>query len=117
MRIVSLYTFTHSTNVTANLPNLAIWGGLELYVAIICACIPSLRPLLTLSVSRIRAWTTGGSKGSGFSTLGPSDHRVPSDGKKKLPGDDSYSLKHLKMGNELWNNLDTLKGHWLRMVC
>ncbi|KAI3326328.1 hypothetical protein HD806DRAFT_489988 [Xylariaceae sp. AK1471] len=98
MRIVSLHTFTHSTNATRNLPSLAIWGGLELYVALICACLPSLRPLLTLSVSHIKAWTTGGgSKSRGFSTLGQSDHgNMISGGKKKLLSDDSYSLQNVE---------------------
>jgi hypothetical protein len=72
---------------------------LELYVAIICACLPSLRPLLTLSVSHIKAWTTGGggSKSRGFSELGPSDHRtMNSSGKKKLLSDDGYSLQNIE---------------------
>ncbi|KAI1814011.1 hypothetical protein GGS20DRAFT_585934 [Poronia punctata] len=96
MRIVSLYRFTHSSNLTRNLPALAIWGGLELYVAIICASLPSLRPLLTLSLTRIKAWTTGGSRSTGFSALGPSDHRAQAGGQKKLLSDETYSLHYVE---------------------
>ncbi|KAI0454911.1 hypothetical protein F5B21DRAFT_524307 [Xylaria acuta] len=90
MRIVSLYTFTHSHDITRNLPNLAIWGGLELYAANICACLPSLRPLLTISVSNIRAWTTRASRGTGSTSLGLSDYPIHGSGKRKLPSDDGH---------------------------
>ncbi|KAI1146356.1 hypothetical protein F4825DRAFT_440998 [Nemania diffusa] len=96
MRIVSLYTFTHSHEITRNLPNLAIWGGLELYVANICACLPSLRPLVVLSVSNFRAWTTGASKGSGSSSVGLSDYPINGSGKRRIPSDDGKNFSHFE---------------------
>ncbi|KAI0184191.1 hypothetical protein EV127DRAFT_350984, partial [Xylaria flabelliformis] len=62
IRILSLYKFTHSQNITRYLTDVAFWCGLELYVANTCACLPSLRPLLRLRVSNFRAWVTGAKK-------------------------------------------------------
>ncbi|KAI1198346.1 hypothetical protein F5X97DRAFT_342651 [Nemania serpens] len=97
MRIVSLYAFTHSENVTQNLTKLAIWGGLELYVANICACLPSLRPLVLLGVSNFRAWKTGASKGSSSGSFGILDYPSRGSEKKKLPSDDGKNVSHLEM--------------------
>ncbi|KAI0101962.1 hypothetical protein F4776DRAFT_676167 [Hypoxylon sp. NC0597] len=95
MRIVSLYTFTHSQNVTKDLPKIVIWGGLELYVATICACLPSLRPLMKLAFSRVRTWATRSTQGTKSSKTGGSDPRIYSDGKQRLPSND---IKHVEIG-------------------
>jgi hypothetical protein len=87
MRLVSLYRFTHSHNVTRNLPDLAVWGGMELYVAIICACIPSLRPLMKLVFSRIQPWTSRGFKLIGTSSSGFSKYFMQ--GSSKSPSKNS----------------------------
>lgn len=57
-RIVSLYNLTHSTNPTRILPELVIWGGLELDVAIMCACLPSLGPLIKPVGSHLKSWVS-----------------------------------------------------------
>ncbi|KAI1416670.1 hypothetical protein F5Y13DRAFT_120297 [Hypoxylon sp. FL1857] len=88
MRIVALHTFTHSQNLTRDLPGLVIWGGLELYVAIICACLPSLRPLMKVAFSQFRTWATRGSQATKSSPSGGSDPRIYSDGRKRLPSKD-----------------------------
>ncbi|KAI3320289.1 hypothetical protein HD806DRAFT_538478 [Xylariaceae sp. AK1471] len=50
--IVSLYwlqfinRFTLSHNLTVNFVDVSIWSGLELYVGIICACLPNIHHLL-----------------------------------------------------------------------
>ncbi|MCJ1313398.1 hypothetical protein MMC25_007076 [Agyrium rufum] len=40
--------FLHTNDLTWNAVNFLIWTGMELYCAVICACLPSLRPLLPL---------------------------------------------------------------------
>ncbi|KAI1828711.1 hypothetical protein F4861DRAFT_488910 [Xylaria intraflava] len=96
MRIIALYKFTHSTDITLNLPNLAIWGGLELYAANICACLPSLRPLLQLGVWNVRSWTSRGSKTTGATPLGVSDYPIKSSSRKRLASDDGYDLSQFE---------------------
>ncbi|GAP88122.1 putative CFEM-containing protein [Rosellinia necatrix] len=109
MRIVSLYKFTHSHDVTRNLPDLAIWGGLELYAANICACLPSLRPLVTLSVSSFKAWTTGASKTAGSASHGLPDYPMHGGGKKKLPSDDGNNLSQFDSRTATSNDLERLR--------
>ncbi|KAM7194830.1 hypothetical protein V8F33_007028 [Rhypophila sp. PSN 637] len=75
-RIVSLYNLTHSTNQTRIIPELVIWGGLELDVAIMCACLPSLGPLLKPLSSHLKSWMSQVSKNSG----GNSGHNRLADG-------------------------------------
>lgn len=86
MRIVALYNFTHSTNPTTKLPDLVIWGGLELDVAIICACLPSLGPLLKPLRSRLKGWTSWVSKTGGTAAGGDAggSHPYHSSGHKRL---------------------------------
>ncbi|KAM7215621.1 hypothetical protein V8F06_009008 [Rhypophila decipiens] len=75
-RIVSLYNLTHSTNQTRIIPELVIWGGLELDVAIMCACLPSLGPLLKPMASHLKSWVSQVSK----NTSGNSGHNRLADG-------------------------------------
>ncbi|KAK4232815.1 hypothetical protein C8A03DRAFT_48425 [Achaetomium macrosporum] len=80
MRIVTLYKFTHSTNPTRILPQLVIWEGLELDAAIVCACLPSLGPLLKPVGSRLKLWTTRVTKGSSGSSSVPARRYGSQDG-------------------------------------
>lgn len=98
MRVVSLYKFTHSDNITRDLPELVIWGGLELYVAIVCACLPSLRPLLTLAASRFKSWTTRGSQSTDAPSTGPSKDWIRSRSKRKIPSEDGHDLEYTETG-------------------
>ncbi|KAK3324352.1 hypothetical protein B0T19DRAFT_228895 [Cercophora scortea] len=54
-RIIALRTFIDSGNFTSKYPPVVIWGGLDVHVAIICACLPSLRLMFSLLVSRVKA--------------------------------------------------------------
>ena len=45
----------------ANFPLCVIWAGLDIHVAIICACLPSLKTTLSVVSSRFKDWTTKGS--------------------------------------------------------
>ncbi|KXX82065.1 hypothetical protein MMYC01_200938 [Madurella mycetomatis] len=78
MRVVALYNFTHSTNLTRRLPELVIWGGLELDVAIIVrACLPSLGPLLKPVGSHVKSWVSksGGSSSDASRPFQSSGHK------------------------------------------
>ncbi|KAI0178977.1 hypothetical protein GGR52DRAFT_283746 [Hypoxylon sp. FL1284] len=71
LRLVMIYRFIHSTNFTRVLPDLALWGEIELYAAIVCACIPSLRPLadpLISGLKTLRSGNTGSREASGGRT-------------------------------------------------
>lgn len=88
MRIVNAYIFTHSQLETHNLRQLIIWSGLEIDVAIICACLPSLRPLPILALSWFQLHTKFGSHGSQTTPSAPIGHTIHSGGKKRLPSND-----------------------------
>ncbi|KAI1331766.1 hypothetical protein F5Y16DRAFT_359204 [Xylariaceae sp. FL0255] len=62
MRIISLNTFAHSSNFSRPLFVVGLWSALELYLAVICACLPSLRPLFTLAKARIRGESKSGTR-------------------------------------------------------
>ncbi|KAI0426763.1 hypothetical protein F5Y09DRAFT_317953 [Xylaria sp. FL1042] len=95
MRIVALYSITHSSNITGNLPRLAIWGGLELDFAIICACLPSLRPLFAASISNVQSWRTGKSGSTTSPTLIQLDKYNRSD--QKIVSNDVSTLRSIGM--------------------
>ncbi|KAI2635458.1 hypothetical protein GGS21DRAFT_543257 [Xylaria nigripes] len=94
MRLISLHTFTHSPNFTHNLGRLAIWGGLELYVAIICACLPSLRPLVKLSISGFQTLKT---RVSGSTPLSHSGYPIDGVARKKLPSEEGFGISQFEM--------------------
>ncbi|ETS81013.1 hypothetical protein PFICI_06015 [Pestalotiopsis fici W106-1] len=67
--IVSLYRlktitrFTLSRNPTADFVDVGIWSGLELYVGIICACLPNFHSLLKPVYARIGSFFASKTKG------------------------------------------------------
>ncbi|KAI0479211.1 hypothetical protein GGR56DRAFT_665046 [Xylariaceae sp. FL0804] len=54
LMIQSIDTFTLSSNPTADFVPLATWGGLEVYVAIICACLPNFHTLWKALYARLK---------------------------------------------------------------
>jgi hypothetical protein len=46
--VLSLYIISHSTDVTWDNVGAATWSSVELNVGIVCACLPSLRPIVGL---------------------------------------------------------------------
>ncbi|KAI1211606.1 uncharacterized protein F4807DRAFT_418427 [Annulohypoxylon truncatum] len=95
LRIVALHKFIFSNNRTRDLTTLVIWGGMELYVAIICACLPSLRPLVQMTVTRFQSWATRGSQNSVSSSSGNQKYWIRSSSKKGLPDN---SIQQAKAG-------------------
>ncbi|KAI1739148.1 hypothetical protein F4680DRAFT_422977 [Xylaria scruposa] len=104
-RIISIYKFTHSNDITHYLANVAFWGGLELYVANICACLPSLRPLLRPRFSDFRAWVTGAPKHSDATSQGVSDSHTQSSSRKRLANDDGFDRSHFEENPATYNDL------------
>lgn len=45
LRLYSLYVVTHSDDITWDNANTAIWSAVEVNVGVICACLPTLKPL------------------------------------------------------------------------
>ncbi|OJJ66259.1 hypothetical protein ASPBRDRAFT_138327 [Aspergillus brasiliensis CBS 101740] len=65
VRIYVLYQFTQARDITWMMGPLFIWSSIEPSVAIVCACLPHLRPLARLT--RIRILSSQGSKGNQLS--------------------------------------------------
>ncbi|KAK0615717.1 hypothetical protein B0T17DRAFT_352214 [Bombardia bombarda] len=59
MRILSLYYFTHTENITQALVGAVIWNALELYVGNICACLPSSPVIFKPIMSGLTSIFTG----------------------------------------------------------
>ncbi|XXH01646.1 hypothetical protein Hte_008006 [Hypoxylon texense] len=91
MRVVHAYTFTRSQLVTYNIRQPVIWGGLEIDVAIICACLPSLRPLPSLALSWFQHHAKHGARGSHSTSSTPLGPTIRS-GKKRLPSNDNRAI-------------------------
>lgn len=62
VRIYVLYQFTQARDITWMMGPLFIWSSIEPSVAIVCACLPHLGPLVRLT--RIRILSGQGSKGN-----------------------------------------------------
>ncbi|GKZ73649.1 hypothetical protein AnigIFM60653_010805 [Aspergillus niger] len=62
VRIYVLYRFTQARDITWMMGPLFIWSSIEPSVAIVCACLPHLGPLVRLT--RIRILSSQGSKGN-----------------------------------------------------
>lgn len=80
IRLPTISKFIYSTNQTVDTVPLAMWTGVEMNVAIICACLPSLRVLLGPALGR---WAdTGksvlrrGGRGSDLTALGANSWEV-----------------------------------------
>ncbi|OGM47964.1 integral membrane protein (Pth11) [Aspergillus bombycis] len=91
LRIVTMMPYIHSNDFTHFKVTLANWCMIEINVGIICACLPTMRPLLARSFPRI------------FSSIDRSNNK----NYKGSAG--SYSLKpRRKIHN--WDHLTTLQG-------
>ncbi|KAM7187667.1 hypothetical protein V8F20_010876 [Naviculisporaceae sp. PSN 640] len=53
MRILVLRKFLTEPNITANFPIVTIWGGLDIHVALICACMPRLRLVSSWVITKV----------------------------------------------------------------
>ncbi|KAI0479825.1 hypothetical protein F4859DRAFT_529959 [Xylaria cf. heliscus] len=81
--VVSLYRlrtinrFTLSRNPTADFVDVGIWSGLELYVGIICACLPNFHHLLKRVYAWIKLKTTLSGVDYSYSNGNKSEHQEP----------------------------------------
>ncbi|KAI0379360.1 hypothetical protein F5Y04DRAFT_282785 [Hypomontagnella monticulosa] len=82
-----LKLFTDPASATRTLADLVVWGNLEIYVAIICACLPSLRPLLKLALS-LRLVATHRVKARSSWPLDSTGQQMSSESRRRLPSDD-----------------------------
>ncbi|KAB8226401.1 hypothetical protein BDV33DRAFT_226894 [Aspergillus novoparasiticus] len=91
LRIVTMMPYIHSSDFTHFKVTLANWCMIEINVGIICACLPTMRPLLARCFPRI------------FSSIDRSNN------KNYKGSDGSYSLKARKKIHN-WDHLTTLQG-------
>ncbi|KAI1378020.1 hypothetical protein F4677DRAFT_32716 [Hypoxylon crocopeplum] len=74
VRFPTTYKFTYSLNSTVDIVPIGLWSCLELYVGIICACLPSIYPLLKPILNCI---TPSSRKASAASSEPNPDPNVP----------------------------------------
>ncbi|PGH12853.1 hypothetical protein AJ80_06562 [Polytolypa hystricis UAMH7299] len=91
LRLHSLYIFHQSPDPTWEQPAAAYWSGMELNMGIICACLPTLRPLFGKFAPRVFS-----SKASM-----PSGYNEPSDKNRyaraqPVASHDSFTMLHLE---------------------
>lgn len=53
LRLESLITFLHTTDISWNNPLAAIWSSVEVNTGILCSCIPTLKALVTRLFPRV----------------------------------------------------------------
>ncbi|RDW60639.1 hypothetical protein BP6252_12022 [Coleophoma cylindrospora] len=93
-----------SVDITWHFNNTEIWTTLEAYIAIICACLPSLKPIISLVFKSAFA----SRKATSNSNLNGSTQRSGTwaniknslNAEKKMPGDDENRLFKRLPGNE-----------------
>ncbi|OGM45087.1 hypothetical protein ABOM_006658 [Aspergillus bombycis] len=62
LRLQSLLIISQSTDPTYDNPPAAMWSAIECNVAIICACLPVMRPLISRLIPRIFSTRSNGSR-------------------------------------------------------
>jgi hypothetical protein len=65
LRLHSLYIVSRSTDITWDNVGAATWSSVELNVGIVCACLPSLRPIIGLIWPRFNRSTQSRSRSHG----------------------------------------------------
>lgn len=66
LRLHSLYVIANSTDVTWDNVGAATWSAVELNTAIVCACLPTLKPLINIIAPRLLGSTNGTNRGSRY---------------------------------------------------
>jgi len=66
LRLHSLYVIANSTDVTWDNVGAATWSAVELNTAIVCACLPTLKPLINIVAPRLLGSTNGTNRGSRY---------------------------------------------------
>ncbi|KAM7216060.1 hypothetical protein V8F06_008533, partial [Rhypophila decipiens] len=82
MRILVLRKFLTEPNISANFPSVTIWGGLDIHVSLICACLPSLRPLSSWFIGKVVPASFRSKNSKGGSSANPPT--IGSGGKRRV---------------------------------
>ncbi|KAI0379257.1 hypothetical protein F5Y04DRAFT_290472 [Hypomontagnella monticulosa] len=101
VRFPTTYQFTYSLNSTLDIVPIGIWSCMELYVGIICACLPSIYPLLKPLLNCV---TPSSRKHSAASSEPHPDPNVPRSflrrDKKKYKPDWDVTLTNVSVHHE-----------------
>ncbi|KAK2599438.1 hypothetical protein N8I77_011192 [Diaporthe amygdali] len=74
-RLTTIDRFTLSHNPTVDFVDIGIWSGIELYVGMICACLPNFYTLLKPVNARMGSWAQSSRPGGSGSWGGSRSHR------------------------------------------
>ena len=107
IRLYSLYTVAHSTDYTWDNVGAATWSSIELNIGIICACLPTLKPVvnhlfpkLLLSKKRTTGQTRAQTQHSIVRDTRITQHSIPRDAEAEAGLSYGYPLPNLKWKDE-----------------
>ncbi|KAI1776203.1 hypothetical protein F4818DRAFT_374246 [Hypoxylon cercidicola] len=109
MRLVSIYRLQASTDPSAGGVSLGLWSGVELALAVICACLPTLRPVLARAFPRLLLHTTVDSapswRGTGTGTA------VRRGGTQRTTADENGTYRMRELPSNDFGSDDTTSGN------
>lgn len=97
MRLVSIYQLQETADPSTSGITLGLWSGVELTLAVICACLPTLRPVLARVFPRLLHTTAAGSASTWIGTGTGTGVRGGGGGARRLTGDENgtYRMREL----------------------